>query len=142
MATSLWFFDTPRPLKAPGAAAQTAASSEVRTLALDLRHEMTWINRIAPSRAYCGALGTGRLKMDQAVAKLLDDCTAAYQAGADFPTIWRDMLSKHPLVGSLLPISEISDADGPIISVTLIGGDRLLFNGKFRVVSRNLHGRF
>jgi hypothetical protein len=59
---------------------------------------------------------------------LLRACVSARLQGADFPTIWRDMLMNHPLVGSL-PIQQLI-ADEPVLEVKLITGKWLVFGSK------------
>lgn len=56
---------------------------------------------------------------------LLSLCSAAHRDGADFPTIWKQILRKHPLVAGL-PIQGIDD-DGPSLRVLLVTGQHLVF---------------
>lgn len=56
--------------------------------------------------------------------ELLARCEDARKAGSDFPTIWRTILSKHPLV-SELPRNEVRD-DEVIILVRLLNRRSLL----------------
>jgi hypothetical protein len=60
---------------------------------------------------------------------LLETCVSARLAGADFPTIWRDILKYHPLVVGLPPIQRIDD-NGPKIEIQLITGKSLMFDSK------------
>jgi hypothetical protein len=59
---------------------------------------------------------------------LLHACVSARLRGADFPTIWRDMLMNHPLVESL-PIQQLI-ANEPVLEIHLITGKRLVFGSK------------
>ena len=59
------------------------------------------------------------------VAELLTLCRAARDSGVSFPTIWLDLLKKHPLVLGP-PTQEMGD-DRPVLSVPLFGGGALLF---------------
>lgn len=65
--------------------------------------------------------------MRSAAAKLVDVCNAQRNKGADFPTIWRDVLKTHPCVRGL-PIQD-SHEGGPILKVPLITGQFLVFLG-------------
>jgi hypothetical protein len=53
-------------------------------------------------------------------------CTSAYAQGADFPTIWKQMLHNHPLVVGL-PIQR-DKKEGPFLEIPLVNGQRLLFD--------------
>jgi hypothetical protein len=65
--------------------------------------------------------------MTNNVARLVDRCNAERKNGADFPTIWRDVLKAHPSVCGL-PIQD-SGKDGPILRVPLITGQFVVFLG-------------
>lgn len=59
------------------------------------------------------------------VSDLLATCTAARLNGGDFPTIWGNILKKHPLViGD--PIQH-ADSNGPYLAIPLITGQKLVF---------------
>lgn len=65
--------------------------------------------------------------MTENVARLVERCNAERNNGADFPTIWREVLKAHPYVCGL-PIQD-SNEDGPILRVPLITGKFLVFLG-------------
>lgn len=58
-------------------------------------------------------------------AVLRDACNQARHGGADFPTIWWQILDGHPLVFGI-PIQTIDD-DGPALDIRLHTGQRLRF---------------
>jgi len=65
--------------------------------------------------------------MTDIATKLLNACIAEKSKGADFPTIWKEILKVHPWVtGS--PIQDSSD-DGPVLRIPLITGQFLVFLG-------------
>jgi hypothetical protein len=66
--------------------------------------------------------------MRDAAGSILETCALARFAGADFPTIWRDIIKHHPLVVGL-PIQQIDD-NGPMIEIQLITGKSLIFDSK------------
>jgi hypothetical protein len=55
----------------------------------------------------------------------LANCMAARAEGADFPTIWTDILCRHPLVLSL-PV-QVTLATRPALEVGLANGQLLCF---------------
>ena len=63
--------------------------------------------------------------MADAARDLLDACHAARRSGADFPTIWRDMLKDHALV--LGPPVQGGDVESPALEVRLLTGQSLVF---------------
>lgn len=65
--------------------------------------------------------------MTDIVARLLNECNAEKSKGADFPTIWKNILKAHPYVAGS-PIQD-SGKDGPILRIPLITGQVLLFLG-------------
>lgn len=65
--------------------------------------------------------------MTDIVARLLNACNAKKNKGADFPTIWKDILKGHPYVAGS-PIQDRGE-DGPILRVPLITGQVLVFLG-------------
>ena len=65
--------------------------------------------------------------MTNSVARLVEACNAKRNNGADFPTIWRELLKAHPCVRGQ-PIQD-SGEDGPVLRIPLITGQFLLFIG-------------
>ncbi|MCH4559146.1 hypothetical protein [Mesorhizobium jarvisii] len=65
--------------------------------------------------------------MTDIVARLLHACNAEKNKGADFPTIWKNILKVHPYVAGS-PIQD-SGEDGPILRIPLITGQVLVFLG-------------
>lgn len=65
--------------------------------------------------------------MTDIVARLLNACNAEKNKGADFPTIWKDILRAHPYVAGS-PIQD-SGKDGPLLRIPLITGQVLVFLG-------------
>lgn len=63
--------------------------------------------------------------MTDAARDLLDACHAARRAGADFPTIWRNVLKDHALV--LGPPVQGADVESPALEIRLLTGQSLLF---------------
>ena len=63
--------------------------------------------------------------MADAARDLLDACHAARQCGADFPTIWRNVLKDHSLVAGL-PVQG-DDIVDPALEVHLLTGQSLVF---------------
>jgi hypothetical protein len=62
---------------------------------------------------------------------LLARCVAARERGGDFPTIWNDILRRHPLVLEGLPVQVITKSD-PMLKIQLTNGQSLYFqNGEF-----------
>ncbi|WP_119390764.1 hypothetical protein [Taklimakanibacter lacteus] len=61
----------------------------------------------------------------ETVHDLLDECTVAWREGADFPTIWQEILTRHPLVAGP-PVQGYVDSK-PVLKVSLVGGHRLVF---------------
>lgn len=57
---------------------------------------------------------------------LLKECTAAKQAGADFPTIWRTILKCHPLVMGP-PVQRLEGREA-VLEVCLINGRRIVLD--------------
>lgn len=78
-----------------------------------------------------GIGGNGRTEdrisplMAETARDLLDACHAARQRGADFPTIWRNLLKDHALV--LGPPVQGGDREGPALEVRLLTGQCLVF---------------
>ena len=69
-------------------------------------------------------------------ADLLVACVMSWQRGAGFASIWRDLLSIHPLIdGAAI---EMSDAVRTWLEVPLTTGQRLAYDEAdgFRLVSR------
>jgi hypothetical protein len=65
-----------------------------------------------------------------AASDLLSACTAARKAGADFPTIWADVLKSHALV--LGPPRQGGDVAAPTLEIRLLNGQSLVFrSGEF-----------
>jgi hypothetical protein len=62
--------------------------------------------------------------MSDRARALLEACTAARDGGADFPTIWREILMAHPLVGGF-PVQR-THAGEPVLEVPLVTGQRLV----------------
>jgi hypothetical protein len=65
--------------------------------------------------------------MTDIVARLLTACNAEKNKGADFPTIWKNILKAHPYVAGS-PIQD-SGENGPILKIPLITGQVLVFLG-------------
>lgn len=65
--------------------------------------------------------------MTDVISRLLTACNAQKNQGADFPTIWNDILKGHPYVAGS-PIQD-SGKDGPILRIPLITGGFLVFLG-------------
>jgi hypothetical protein len=63
--------------------------------------------------------------MADAARDLLDACHAARRGGADFPTIWRDVLKDNALV--LGPPVQGRDVASPALEVRLLTGQSLVF---------------
>jgi hypothetical protein len=57
---------------------------------------------------------------------LLKKCTAAKQAGADFPTIWQTILKSHPLV--MGPPIQRLEGQEPVLEICLINGQRIVLD--------------
>jgi hypothetical protein len=57
---------------------------------------------------------------------LLEECTAAKEAGADFPTIWQTILKSHPLVMGP-PVQRLEGRE-PVLEVSLINGQRIVLD--------------
>jgi hypothetical protein len=55
-------------------------------------------------------------------------CTEAVHEGADFPTVWSTLLKGHPLVEGI-PQQRL-EAGRSHLEITLITGDRLVFDGE------------
>ena len=85
---------------------------------------MRHIKDFAPKRAFLpgrcclGRWGT-RLPVSEA---LLEKCTAAARAGADFPTIWHSILKASPLVRRK-PVQVAPER----LEIALITGESLVF---------------
>ncbi|QKC96797.1 hypothetical protein [Mesorhizobium sp. NZP2298] len=65
--------------------------------------------------------------MTHIVAGLLNACNAEKNKGADFPTIWKNILKVHPYVAGS-PIQD-SGENGPMLKIPLITGQFLVFLG-------------
>ncbi len=63
--------------------------------------------------------------MSDLVTNLTEACNGARRAGFDFPTIWKEILSQHPLVTGV-PLQTLSEA-GPVLEIPLFAGQTLLF---------------
>jgi hypothetical protein len=57
---------------------------------------------------------------------LVNACTSARLKGFDFPTIWHEILKKHPFVVGLP--TQGRDDNEPVLEVQLITGHRLIYN--------------
>jgi hypothetical protein len=57
---------------------------------------------------------------------LLNECTAAKKAGADFPTIWQTILKPHPLVMGP-PVQRLEGSEA-VLEVSLINGQRIVLD--------------
>jgi hypothetical protein len=65
-----------------------------------------------------------------AASDLLSACKTARAAGADFPTIWTNVLKDDVLV--LGPPRQGGDVDAPALEVRLLNGQSLVFRaGEF-----------
>ncbi|PSH61706.1 hypothetical protein CU102_26700 [Phyllobacterium brassicacearum] len=76
----------------------------------------------------CGEHSKDRIVKDKQ-DNLLQTCVSATSGGADFPTIWHDILKKHPLVVGL-PIQRINDDNEPVLEIRLATGQWLVFDSK------------
>jgi hypothetical protein len=65
--------------------------------------------------------------MSDVVKRLLSACNAEKGKGADFPTIWTNVLKVHPYVAGL-PIQD-KDENGPVLKIPLITGQFVVFLG-------------
>lgn len=65
---------------------------------------------------------------NDAINALRDECTAAWREGADFPTIWQEILLKHRLVAGR-PVQAQMDNE-TALKVLLVGGQWLVFGPK------------
>jgi hypothetical protein len=72
----------------------------------------------------CEAASRGTLREDE-VQHLVDACMAARARGADFPTVWHEILKNNPLVASI-PIQAIENGV-PVLKVRLVTGKELVF---------------
>jgi len=57
---------------------------------------------------------------------LMQACAAARDGGADFPIIWKTILSRHPLVTGV-PVQGMRDGR-PQLEVPLRNGQRLIYD--------------
>ena len=57
---------------------------------------------------------------------LLNKCTAAKQAGVDFPTVWQTILKSHPLVIGP-PVQRLEDHEA-VLEISLIDGRRIVLD--------------
>lgn len=57
--------------------------------------------------------------------QLLDACNRGRQESHDFPTIWRDVIERHPLVVGI-PIQAMEDGQ-PVLDIRLRTGQMLRF---------------
>jgi len=57
---------------------------------------------------------------------LLNECTAAKEAGADFPTIWQTILKSHPLV--MGPPIQRLEGEEAVLEISLINGQRIVLD--------------
>ncbi|RUV45212.1 MULTISPECIES: hypothetical protein [unclassified Mesorhizobium] len=70
--------------------------------------------------------------MTDTVSRLLNACNAEKNKGADFPTIWKNILKGHLYVAGP-PIQDSCD-DGPILKIPLVTGQFLLFGSNFSLL--------
>lgn len=68
------------------------------------------------------------MPMRESVNELVTACMAAHEAGADFPRIWREILSPNALVLGM-PIQRL-DGARTFLEVRLLTGQRLLCDTK------------
>ena len=68
----------------------------------------------------------GRDKVSERVHGLRDACNAAHRGGADFPTIWKNILLGSGLVAGIP--SHRANERGAAMIVPLITGHRLIFD--------------
>ncbi len=66
--------------------------------------------------------------MKESVAGLLQQCVAARVSGADFPTVWQNILRNHPLV--IGPPIQRLEGQAPVLEIRLITGQRLIYDDK------------
>ena len=74
-----------------------------------------------------------RRHMDDTVYDLMRKCSAAAREGLDFPTIWNDVLRRHPLV--LGPPIQVYHGDLPHLEIPLLSGPHLVYNSSKREYS-------
>lgn len=71
------------------------------------------------------------LRSTESAEGLLARCKAARLDGVDFPTIWSDILRRHPLVLSHVPVQVRIESD-PALQIQLMTGQFLRFqDGSF-----------
>ena len=58
--------------------------------------------------------------------QLLAECTEALDKGADFPTVWREILRIHPLTAG--KAMEKAEGSGISLEVPLTTGQRLVYH--------------
>ena len=66
--------------------------------------------------------------MTDSANELLLACNSARLSGSDFPTIWQEILKRHPLVTGM-PTQGIN-SEGPTLEIPLLTGQRLVFSAK------------
>ena len=75
----------------------------------------------------------GTMDIDHTVYDLRRKCSAATLQGLDFPTVWNDVLRKHPLV--LGPPIQVYHGDVPHLEIPLLTGRHLVYNSSKREYS-------
>ena len=89
------------------------------------QHNLIQINVSAFGEGEVWLKGT---EMIDSAKELLQACRSARLVGSDFPTIWQQILKRHPFVLGM-PIQRTND-ETPTLEVPLINGQRLIFGLK------------
>ena len=63
--------------------------------------------------------------MTSVAESLLRQCSEAAKQGADFPTVWHDVLKPNPAVIGA-PVQRLS-GEVALLEIALLGGQRILF---------------
>ena len=66
--------------------------------------------------------------VNEPVDDLLLQCSSARNAGADFPTVWNEVLKGHRLVAGP-PLSRMCDGEA-VLEVPLLTGQRIVYSAK------------
>jgi len=69
----------------------------------------------------------GRMERQSPAEELLARCNLARAEGIDFPTIWLEMLRRHPLVAGQ-PV-QVAVGSEPFLEIPLVTRQSLIFRG-------------
>jgi hypothetical protein len=69
----------------------------------------------------------GRMEHQESAQELLARCNNARAAGTNFPTIWLEMLRRHPLVAGQ-PV-QVAVGSEPLLEIALMTQQSLVFLG-------------